>query len=108
MGRVVDGDVVSGPGVGSPGGTVELGRERLGAARVAVHHLGQPLAWWLAARGVGRGHQRPTSLRTDQLISASGARRYSGATSHGCCHSSRIACACASCTSDTADGCSSP
>ena len=48
------------------------------------------------------GHHTPS--RADQLISASGWRRYSGASSHGCTHSSRSAWAWASCTSDRADG----
>ena len=44
-------------------------------------------------------------MRVDQLMRASGARRYRGCSSHGFTHSSRKARAWASCTSGAADGC---
>ena len=49
-------------------------------------------------------HPSLPTARVDQLIRASGARRYSGWISHGLTHSSRSARAWASCTSGAADG----
>ena len=57
-----------------------------------------------AAWPVGRRHGGHPPSRVDQLISASGLRRYSGVSSHGLTNCSRSAWAWASITSDEAVG----
>src|SRR6185436_18971057 len=85
------------------------------------HDVDLEVAWVVGRRRQRPGHQSggppAASPRVDpstrpsrviQLISASGRRRYSGSSSHGCTKSSRSARACASCTSDAADGWARP
>src|SRR5580765_180594 len=100
---------------------VELAGEGALRPRFGVRHLldGQDLRQVAAEHPLDRQHAGLVAIaaqqarehahleadsRVDQLICASGARRYSGWTSHGLTHSSRSARAWASCTSGAADG----
>ena len=83
-----------------------LDREHL--AEVATVHRRDVETVGIAAVGArqeARQHAHGRASRTDQLICASGARRYTGSISFGRTHSSRRAFAWASCTSAPTGGC---
>src|SRR5690606_37672126 len=89
--------------------TEQAERPRLGVhLRVDAVHVVQVVAPHRDDAHVGGSGVDHADSRVDQLMSASGLRRYSGLMSHGFTNSSRSAFACASCTSASALGNAKP